>query len=118
MISPTQKALLVMLDLDVPRNNQRVTNLHWLSPNVDISQPTASVPTTPPGGLAYRQPSPPPGDTPHRYVYYLYAQAQGFTVPAQSMAAIQMRLGFDVNAFAVAGGLGQPVAANFITVQT
>ena len=116
MISPTAKGLLVMVDLDVPRGNSRVTNLHWLAPNVDISKANAAVPTGA-GVVSYRQPSPPPGDTPHRYVYLLYAQPPNFTPPAQLATLQQNRLGFDVNAFASASGLGQPQAANFIMVQ-
>jgi phosphatidylethanolamine-binding protein (PEBP) family uncharacterized protein len=105
-----------MVDLDVPRNNMRVTNLHWMAQNVDISTTTANVPAA--GGLAYKQPSPPAGDTPHRYVYLLYAQPNNFQVPAQFSNLSQNRLGFDVNAFSTATGLGAPMAANFITVQT
>jgi phosphatidylethanolamine-binding protein (PEBP) family uncharacterized protein len=101
MISSTAKALLVMIDLDVPRNNQRVTNLHWLAPNVDISNAQAVVPNT--AVLAtYLQPSPPPGDTAHRYVYLMYAQPGNFSTPAQFQNVQKARLGFDINAFAMA----------------
>jgi phosphatidylethanolamine-binding protein (PEBP) family uncharacterized protein len=117
MVSPTAKGLLVMVDLDVPRNGQRVTNLHWLAPNVDISKAQAVVPNTADVPATYRQPSPPPGDTPHRYVYLMYAQPDGFTTPAQFKNLQATRLGFDVNAFAKAANLGPPQAANFIMVQ-
>jgi phosphatidylethanolamine-binding protein (PEBP) family uncharacterized protein len=118
MISPTTKAVLFMIDLDVPRNNARVTNLHWMARDVDLSQATAAVPAA--GGVTYRQPSPPAGDTPHRYIYLLYAQPANFVVPPQFSAQMltQNRLGFDVNAFSAAAGLAAPMAANFITVQT
>jgi phosphatidylethanolamine-binding protein (PEBP) family uncharacterized protein len=116
LVSSSTKAVLFMVDLDVPRNNMRVTNLHWMAQNVDISQATATVPAA--GGVSYRQPSPPAGDTPHRYVYLLYAQPANFAVPPQFSNLSQNRLGFDVNAFSMAAGLGAPMAANFITVQT
>ena len=116
MISGTAKGLLVMVDLDVPRGNKRVTNLHWLAPNVDMSNVKAAVPNA--GDVVtYRQPSPPAGDTPHRYVYLLYAQPANFSPPQPVTNLQQNRLGFDVNAFATSAGLGQPVAANFIMVE-
>lgn len=108
-----------MIDLDVPRQNARVTNLHWMATNVDISTAAPAIPATGgTGGTSYKQPSPPAGDTPHRYIYLMYNQPANFVVPAQFMNLDKMRLGFDVNAFAMASGLGAPVAANFITVQT
>ncbi|KAF2674004.1 PEBP-like protein [Microthyrium microscopicum] len=116
MISATAKGFVAMVDLDVPRGNQRVTNLHWFAPNVDISKANAVVPTGA-GVVSYRQPSPPPGDTPHRYIYLMYAQPGNFTAPPQFAMLQQNRLGFDVNAFATMNGLGQPMAANFIMVQ-
>jgi phosphatidylethanolamine-binding protein (PEBP) family uncharacterized protein len=116
MMSNTAKGFVAMVDLDVPRGNQRVTNLHWLAPNVDISKANAVVPTGA-GVVSYRQPSPPPGDTPHRYVYLLYSQPSNFSTPPQLANLQQNRLGFDVNAFAITTGLGPPMAANFIMVQ-
>lgn len=104
-----------MVDLDVPRQNTRVTNLHWLAPNVDVSKAQAVVPNT--TTAAYLQPSPPKGDTAHRYVFLMYAQQANFSVPAQFSNVQANRIGFDVNAFAKASGLGAPVAANFIMVQ-
>jgi phosphatidylethanolamine-binding protein len=47
----------------------------------------------------------------------MYAQPGNFSVPAQISNLQANRLGFDVNAFAKAGGLGTPIAANFIMVQ-
>lgn len=103
-----------MIDLDVPRQNTRVTNLHWLAPNVDISKAQAVVSNT--TTAKYLQPSPPKGDTAHRYVFLMYAQQKNFSVPAQFSNVQASRIGFDVNAFAKASGLGAPVAANFIMV--
>ncbi|QDS73109.1 hypothetical protein FKW77_000885 [Venturia effusa] len=114
MNSATGKALLVMVDLDVPRQNARVTNLHWLAPNVDVSKVQAVVPDT--TTAKYLQPSPPKGDTAHRYVFLMYAQQANFSVPAQFSNVQTKRIGFDVNAFAQASGLGAPVAANFVMV--
>lgn len=46
----------------------------------------------------------------------MYAQQKNFSVPAQFSNVQASRIGFDVNAFAKASGLGAPVAANFIMV--
>lgn len=103
-----------MVDLDVPRQNTRVTNLHWLAPNVDVSKAQAVVSAT--TTAKYLQPSPPKGDTAHRYVFLMYAQPANFSVPAQFSNVQANRIGFDVNAFAQSSGLGSPLAANFIMV--
>jgi phosphatidylethanolamine-binding protein (PEBP) family uncharacterized protein len=70
------------------------------------------VPTTGGNIVPYFQPSPPAGDPPHRYTFILYSQPANFTAPPKQSA-----LGFDVNAFAKAAGLGQPKAATFMQVQ-
>lgn len=80
-----------------------------------ISPPGQPSETQP--GVSYRQPSPPRGDTPHRYVYLLYVQPEGFQAPAGLAGLERMRIGFDVKGFAGSAGLGEPVAANYIMVQ-
>ena len=105
-----------MIDLDVLRDNQRKTNLHWLAPNVDISKAVATVPTE--GSIVpYRPPNPKAGDIPHRYVFLLYTQPTTFKHPLQFANVSENRIGFDMPAYAAAAGLGVPVAANFIQVQ-
>jgi len=114
-----------MIDLDVPRNNSRVTILHWFEPNVRVTSATDNtllIPAANGSGASYLQPSPPVGDIPHRYVFLLFAQPANFTVPSQFAAinppaSTQARIGFNINDFVAAAGLGQPLAANYITVQ-
>jgi phosphatidylethanolamine-binding protein len=105
-----------MIDLDVGIGGQRRTNLHWLAPNVDISNAVAKVPTE--GNIVpYRPPTPPKGDTPHRYVFLLYSQPANFSNPPQFASIPQNRIGFDIVAYGTAAGLGVPLAANYIQVQ-
>jgi phosphatidylethanolamine-binding protein len=116
MISNTTKGLIAMIDLDVLRDSERKTNLHWLAPNVDISKASAIVPAD--GNIVpYRPPNPKAGDIPHRYVFLLYSQFASFIHPRQFANITENRIGFDINSYATAAGLGQPRAANFIQVQ-
>jgi phosphatidylethanolamine-binding protein (PEBP) family uncharacterized protein len=117
MVSSTAKGVLVMIDPDVNLGGRKFTYLHWLSPNVDLSGEKAIVPTTSSNMVKYFQPSPPAGDPPHRYTFLLYAQPNNFTIPPK-YASLQMSvLGFDLDVFATAAGLGQPKAATFMQVQ-
>ena len=119
MMSAQEKGLLFMIDLDVPRQNNRVTLLHWFVPGVTVANGNIEVPEN--VGATYLQPSPPAGDIPHRYLFLLYKEPNGFAVPARFAinppANTSARIGFDVQSFASAANLGEPLAANFITVQ-
>jgi len=120
------KAVLFMIDLDVPRNNSRVTLLHWFAPNVVNSNGTLAFPISsnnPNIGAPYLQPSPPVGDSAHRYTFLLFPQPEGFNIPA-SFSSINppadsnARIGFNLTSFIAASGLqSTPVAANYIQVQ-
>jgi hypothetical protein len=48
-----------MIDPDVSIGGRKVTYLHWLSPNVDLSEEKAVVPITGANIVKYFQPSPP-----------------------------------------------------------
>lgn len=117
--------VLFMIDLDVPRNNTRLTLLHWFVPSATLSGQTNNtllVPATNSSGASYLQPSPPVGDIPHRYVFLVFARPDNFTVPSQFAAinppsSTQARIGFNISEFVAAAGLGQPLAANYIRVQ-
>lgn len=116
------RAILFMIDQDVPRNNSRVTLLHWFIPNILVagaSNGTLRIPTT--GGAPYLQPSPPVGDIPHRYVFLLFRQPDNFSIPAgfniSPPASTADRIGFNITDFVAKAGLSAPAAANWITVQ-
>jgi len=115
-----------MIDQDVPRNNSRLTLLHWFVPNIPLtysSNGTLAIPTVTnaTGGAPYLQPSPPVGDIPHRYVFLLFPQPANFSIPAgfniSPPPSVTDRIGFNVTDFAAQAHLSAPIAANWITVQ-
>ncbi|KAF2444222.1 PEBP-like protein [Karstenula rhodostoma CBS 690.94] len=113
-------AVLMLVDLDVPRNNTRVQLLHWLTANVTMpSTDTQTLKLEDPSkDLApYRRPSPPLHDIPHKYTLLLFAQPENFTVPARFKSLLQSRVGWDTAAFVNATGLGNALAADWIRVQ-
>jgi hypothetical protein len=126
VFSTTGKVILFMIDLDVPRNGSRITLLHWFAPDITgvtngVNGTTLTIPTTGPGA-PYLQPSPPPGDSPHRYTFLLFEQPITFAVPAafaniNPPASTNDRIGFNLPAFIAAANLSAPIAANYMEVQ-
>jgi len=126
VFSTTGKAILFMIDLDVPRNGTRVNLLHWFAPDITgvtngVNGTTLTVPTIGPGA-PYLQPSPPAGDSPHRYTFLLFEQPITFAVPAafaniNPPTSTANRVGFNLTAFIAAANLSTPIAANYIEVQ-
>jgi phosphatidylethanolamine-binding protein len=112
LISSTGKGLLIMIDPDVTLAGSKRPYLHWLIPNVDLSNETANVPTTGSNIVPYFQPTPPAADAAHRYTFLLYSQPNNFQISSKPKV-----LGFDVNAFATASGLGQPKAGSYMLVK-
>ncbi|ERF73984.1 hypothetical protein EPUS_03798 [Endocarpon pusillum Z07020] len=100
--TPTDRTyLVIMMDLDVPRNGG-TTLLHWLQTDFTLSL------------------SPPPG-TPHRYVFWMFAQPDEFAVPesfsnVNPPASNTDRIGFNLTDFVAAAGLDAPLAGNYFTV--
>ncbi|KAL9621552.1 MAG: hypothetical protein Q9160_003944 [Pyrenula sp. 1 TL-2023] len=121
--------LAFIIDLDVSRNGQKTTLLHMMSAltltNTSASSTNktlASPSQAPLPGASYIPPSPPAGSGPHRYVELLFAEPAGFTYPQQFAsvnppADTQARIGFDINAFMQAGGLGEPIAGMYFRVE-
>lgn len=110
------KAVLLMVDSDVPRNGTRVELLHWLVSNVTLSN-TSTLVIPSPGEASYVQPSPPVGDTLHAYTLVLFPQPENFSIPAEFTKVLQTRVFFNISNFVAAAGLSSPVAANYIKVQ-
>ncbi|KAJ5052712.1 phosphatidylethanolamine-binding protein, partial [Bipolaris maydis] len=110
--------ILLMIDIDVPRNNTRVPLIHWLAPNISLSSsPSASLVIPSPNPVPYLQPSPPVGDIPHAYNFVLFEQPAGFQVPARYAGLAGNRVGFDVRAFVADAGLAGVVASGWLRVQ-
>ncbi|KAF1920409.1 phosphatidylethanolamine-binding protein [Ampelomyces quisqualis] len=117
-----RSAVLLMVDLDVPRNGTRVQLLHWLA--TDVTRATANsssesallISSAP---VPYLQPSPPVGDVPHSYTFILFAQPANFSIPAQYAELAQNRVGFNTSQFLKDAGVAESSAlgANYIRVQ-
>ncbi|KAF9731593.1 hypothetical protein PMIN06_010606 [Paraphaeosphaeria minitans] len=118
--TPGGHAILMLVDLDVPRNSTRVQFLHWLTANVTM--PSTDTQTlkleNPSKDLApYLRPAPPLHDIPHKYTLLLFAQPENFTVPARFKSLLKSRVGWDTAAFVNATGLGSALGADWIRVQ-
>lgn len=81
--------------------------------NTSLTIPTVDASS----GASYRQPSPPPGDSPHRYVFFLYEEPADFTIPAAFTNVSNNRIGFQLASFVEAANLSPAYAANYLTVQ-
>ncbi|KAL9101481.1 MAG: hypothetical protein Q9163_003252 [Psora crenata] len=101
----------------------RTTRLHYWQAGLTFSTNGTLVNTTSPVAF-YQGPTPPPGDIPHTYVFYLFAQEAGFMAPATdspfSVGNVNTgmnRLSFNVQNFVSEPGVGPLVAANYFMVQ-
>ncbi|RYN84125.1 hypothetical protein AA0117_g950 [Alternaria alternata] len=117
------RCVLLMVDLDVPRNNSRVQLVHWIATNVTRSVPISANTTGSPlvipsdNPVPYLQPSPPVGDIPHSYTFILMAQPRNFSIPSMYDDLADNRVGFNVSQFAADANLTNGIAATWITVQ-
>jgi len=117
------QCVLLMVDLDVPRNNSRVQLVHWIATNVTRSVPISAnttgsaldIPSDNP--VPYLQPSPPVGDSPHSYTFILMQQPRNFSIPSMYADLADNRVGFNVSQFAADANLTTALAATWITVQ-
>jgi phosphatidylethanolamine-binding protein len=120
--SQTGKAVLILIDPDVPRSGTRIPDLYWLAPDItgsvdgtNTTQLTLADPNVA-NGVPYLQPSPSAGDYAHRYVFLLFDQPRAFSIPASLGNLSANRLGFNLTAFIAQAGLTAPFAANYILV--
>ncbi len=110
-----------MIDLDVPRNGG-TTLLHWLQTDFTLSSSLVVTPSSAntSAGASYIGPNPPPG-TPHRYVFWMFAQPEEFAIPesfsnVNPPASTTDRIGFNLTEFVAAAELDAPLAGNYFTV--
>ncbi|PVH99266.1 PEBP-like protein [Periconia macrospinosa] len=125
MVDSSKSYVFVMLDLDVPAAQGNATRRVLLHAMETGFKPTSQkiagnavlLASTEKGPASYIPPGPPATDTiPHRYVQMLFEQPQTLAVQASDFANMQARINFDITSFAEKNKLGEPMAANFFTV--
>ncbi|RAL08028.1 YbhB/YbcL family Raf kinase inhibitor-like protein [Aspergillus homomorphus CBS 101889] len=122
---PTSTYIIVNLDLDgpFPSLNALSPIMHWIQPGL---KPTATdtdnytLEVTAPFVVNYIGPGPPPGSSPHRYVFFLYEQPAGFdgsryAPPHGKDMGIWPRLRYDLDKWEEETKLGPVVAVNYFT---
>ncbi|KAF8958369.1 phosphatidylethanolamine-binding protein, partial [Flammula alnicola] len=106
----------VDLDAPTPQTPTSAQIRHFLGGNFFFeSRNSLLLTNTTPALSQFRQPTPPAGSDPHRYVFLLFEQSTAFNgqtlvTPATSIA------NFNISQFAGAVGLGQPIGGTFMLV--
>ncbi|KAJ4301049.1 hypothetical protein N0V90_003139 [Kalmusia sp. IMI 367209] len=119
----TGKYLLAMIDIDAP-GTPRGTVLHALlqdfTPSGQTQNGSSIITTKATGPASYFGPAP-PAETPkhpHNYIFLLHQQPDNFAVPAAHKTAVSQRLGINWPKFITDAGLSEPIAANYLQVQS
>lgn len=122
--------MAICLDLDAPFASAPLLSpiLHWLQPGLHASSSTSGqrdveLDSSSTRFVADWAPAgPPPGAAPHRYVFLLYNQPDGFDgkkfgQPAAEGEKFGMlkRMRYDFGKFVKEAKLSDPVAANYFT---
>ncbi|KAI1470556.1 putative protease inhibitor [Daldinia caldariorum] len=127
--SPEKTYLIINIDLDAPFASFSVLSpaLHWIQSDL---KPTPAAdgngltllkpPATAPFIVNYIGPGPPPPCAPHRYLFLLYEQPEGFDAKEYAPArgkpvGISRRIRFDLDAWEKKLKLGPVVAVNYFT---
>ncbi|KAI1074557.1 putative protease inhibitor [Whalleya microplaca] len=117
--------ILVGLDIDAPFPSFGVLGpiLHWIQPDlkatpVDGASSSFSLSSTAPFVANYIGPAPPPGSSPHRYIFFLYEQPADFDgkkyAPPNGQNLSNMhRMRYDLDAWAKEINLGPVLATNY-----
>ncbi|KAG6909253.1 hypothetical protein DXG01_001435 [Tephrocybe rancida] len=113
--------LIATVDPDAP-TPQAPTSAqirHFLAPNFFANgRPFTPVQSLDNGTAAiseFLQPTPPAGSDAHRYIFLLFKQPRGFNDQTLVTPATPIQL-FNISTFAVATGLGDPIAGTFMLV--
>ncbi|KAF8989101.1 phosphatidylethanolamine-binding protein [Cyathus striatus] len=107
-------------DAPTPQNPTNAQIRHFLGGNFVPAQvgPLISTPllkNSTPAVSDFKQPTPPAGSDPHRYVFLLFEQPRGFN--AQTLVTPSTSIeNFNISSFAAAVGLGNPIAGTFMRV--
>ncbi|EAW10279.1 YbhB/YbcL family Raf kinase inhibitor-like protein [Aspergillus clavatus NRRL 1] len=119
------KYIVISTDIDAPFPSFGVLGpiLHWIQPGYEPSNDItatgeAILKTSAPFVANYIGPAPPPGSSPHRYVFLLYEQPDGFDgkkfAPKNgNPLGNWQRMRFDLDAFTREAKLGPVLAANY-----
>ncbi|KAI5838855.1 phosphatidylethanolamine-binding protein [Morchella snyderi] len=112
----------VIVDPDAPsRETPTRRNIrHYIASDLIIStesSPDGNIITnTTAAANEYRGPNPPAGSGPHRYVFFLYRQPEGFDVSFPDLD-LSVIAGFNLSAFAEKTRLGGPVAGTWFEAE-
>ncbi|RAL15165.1 YbhB/YbcL family Raf kinase inhibitor-like protein [Aspergillus homomorphus CBS 101889] len=124
-LSPNTTYMVVGLDIDAPFPSFGVLGpiLHWIQSDLqptpsDSDSTTYDLKITAPFVANYIGPAPPPGSSPHRYIFFLYEQPVGFegekyAPPGGQKLGNMHRMRFDLDAWETKIGLGDIVATNY-----
>ncbi|KAK9370197.1 phosphatidylethanolamine-binding protein [Lipomyces kononenkoae] len=115
--------MAICLDIDAPFPSFGVLGpiLHWVQPGLK-PEPTTNgqsiLKVTAPFVANYIGPAPPPGSAPHRYVFFLYQQPEGFdgkkyAPPNGQNLSNWYRMRYDLDAWRNKTKLGPLLAANY-----
>ncbi|KAJ5104470.1 protease inhibitor (Tfs1) [Penicillium alfredii] len=113
--------LIVALDVDAPFPSFTALGpiLHWIQPGVKATEAGVLNPTAP-FVANYIGPAPPPGSSPHRYMFFVYEEPEGFDLakyapPNGQKLSNWNRMRYDLDAWAKEINLGPVVAFNYFT---
>ncbi|OIW27103.1 putative protease inhibitor [Coniochaeta ligniaria NRRL 30616] len=122
--SPSATYLVICLDLDGPFPNFSVCSpaLHWLQPGLKSTGTDTELLSKDPFVCDYAPPGPPPIGSPHRYVYFLYEQPDGFdgskyAPPGGKGVGIGPRMRWSLDDWGKGVGLGPVLAVNYHSSQ-
>ncbi|KAL4972610.1 phosphatidylethanolamine-binding protein [Aspergillus desertorum] len=109
---------VISLDLDAPFASWNVLSpaVHWIQVGFKVGQPSQELKSDELPIVPWVAANPPPGTAPHRYVFFLYNQNPGSTIPSnlkEKPLNSWQRMRFDLDARIKQLGLGEIVAANY-----
>lgn len=112
--------LAIGLDIDAPFPSFGVLGpiLHWIQPGFKPQAVTTKLTSDTPFVANYIGPAPPPGSSPHRYIFLLYDQPADFDfgkyAPASGKKLGNMsRMRYNLSQFEQEAKLGPVIAANY-----
>ncbi|KAG8950292.1 hypothetical protein FRC03_012919, partial [Tulasnella sp. 419] len=112
---------VIAFDASYPGANQTGEyNLHYLANNlqyVALHDNRITINSTDPPRVTYSPPLPPEGSGPHRYIWLVYKQQDGFQPPADPPAGTTSVELFNYTQYISQSGLGDPFAGTYFTVE-